>query len=271
MATPEKATNAPARTLEIFEHFSTVTTPLSLSEIAQLMNVPVSSCQLLLRAMVDRGYLYSFGSRKLYYPTRRIFDVASRIRTFDPLVDALRPSLKELAAKSDETVILGKRQGNRALYLEVVESRQAVRYSPNAGEYKPLHSSAIGKALLGALPMDALDKLLETLPLKRLTSNTITSAAQLKANLSEGRKRGYYLTRGENVAVDVMGISGSVMVENEVLAIAIAGPWQRLEPVLTKQAALLQAFLTRLSKGNGLYATEPSSKRRERTAPATSK
>ena len=236
-----------ARTLDIFEIFGAARRPLSLSEIARTIGAPASSCHLLLRTLLDCGYLYSLGRRKLYYPTRRLYDVACSIAAHDALVEELRPLLAGLHDRSGETVILGKRQNDAVLYLEVLESASTVRYTARAGEYKPLHSSAIGKALLGRLSPEELDAWIGSHTLQRVTRNTLVSAAQLKSNLQQGRKRGYFVTRGENV-VDVMAVAGSLVLDNEVFGIAIAGPLHRMEPALTRHAELLLAAVRRITR-----------------------
>ncbi|MBI3067348.1 MAG: enoyl-CoA hydratase/isomerase family protein [Betaproteobacteria bacterium] len=183
------ASGALARTLDIFEIFGAVRRPLSLSEIARTIGAPASSCHMLLRTLLDCGYLYSFGRRKLYYPTRRLYDVACSITAHDALIEELRPALIALRDRSGETVILGKRQGDAVLYLEVLESPNTVRYTARVGEYKPLHSSAIGKALLGALSPAELDAWFGSHALPRITAHTLTSTVQLKSNLVRHRHR----------------------------------------------------------------------------------
>jgi DNA-binding IclR family transcriptional regulator len=242
----KSAQGALARTLDIFEIFGAAREPLSLSEIARTIKVPVSSCHLLLRTLLECGYVYSLGRRKLYYPTRRLYDVARNIAAHDTLVEALRPVLASLRDRSGETVILGKRQGDAVLYLDVLESAKTVRYTARAGEYKPLHSSAIGKALLGAFPPQELEAWLGAHPLQRVTPHTLVTAAQLKSNLQQGRKRGYFVTRGENVS-DVMAVAASLVLDRETLGIAIAGPLQRMEPALARHAELLRGAVGRIS------------------------
>ncbi len=236
-----------ARSFDIFETFGAARKPLSLSEIARTIGAPVSSCHLLLRTLLDCGYLYSLGRRKLYYPTRRLYDVACSIAAPDALIEKLRPTLASLRERSGETVILGKRQGDAVLYLEVLESASTVRYTARAGEYKPVHSSAIGKALLGALAPEELNAWLGSHVLGRVTPKTLTGAAQLKANLQQGKKRGYFVTRGENVA-DVMAVARSFSLDGEIFGIAIAGPLHRMEPTLARHAEQLRAAMQRLTR-----------------------
>jgi DNA-binding IclR family transcriptional regulator len=132
------------RALELFEAFREARGPLSLSEAARMTNMPVSTCHGVFRALEQNGYLYiGRGARCLSDPP--LWDVAQDINRNDPVARRLEPGLAELRDDVDETVILGVRHGDTVLYLLVLESAKAIRYSSQAGEHKPLHSSAIGK------------------------------------------------------------------------------------------------------------------------------
>ena len=146
------------------------------------------------------------------------------------------PLLEQVRDQTKETVILGKRQGDMALYLQIVESRNAIRYIANPGDFKPLHSSAIGKALLSALSESELRAVLKRLVLKRATPHTITTVAALKRDLDDARARGYSMTSGENVA-DVSAVAVPLNLGIESFALAVAGPTHRIHqstPVILK-------------------------------------
>ena len=213
-------------------------TPLSLSEIARALDAPASSCFNLIRALEARGYLYLVEPRRLY-PTHRLFEVARTIATREPWIDLLEPVLTDLRDQTRETVILGKRQGNQVIYLEVFEGPQTIRYSARAGDLKPLHSSSIGKALLGMLEPADLAERLKNLPLKQVTKATITNRQKLIADLERGRRRGFFMTAGENVA-DVMAMAAGLRLNSEVCGIAIAGPMSRMRENLSEHLSALK-------------------------------
>ena len=228
------------RTLDLFETFAKAQTPLSLSELARALNAPPSSCFNLIRALQARGYLYSVQPRRQLYPTRRLFEVARAIALGEPWMARIEPVLAQLRDQTQETVILGKRQGNQVVYLCVIEGPQTIRYSARAGDLKPLHSSSIGKALLGALDAAERAELVKQLPLERVTKATIINRSKLLDDIDRGRKQGYFITAGENVA-DVMAVAATVRLGNEVYGIAVAGPIHRMENALTHQASALAA------------------------------
>lgn len=231
-----EASRSALRALEIFEAFRDARQPLSLSEVARLTNMPVSTCHGVFKALEQRGYLY-FGAGRDAYPTRRLWDLAQEINVHDPVARRLEGALTQLRDDVDETVILGVRHGNTVLYLLVLESAKAIRYSSQAGEHKPLHSSAIGKVMLGAMPHGELDAWLKANELRKITERTIVSSSRLKTDLAASKERGYYITHGENVS-DVVAIAAPLQIGNSTFGVAIAGPLQRLsekEPALAKK------------------------------------
>ncbi len=218
---------AAARALDVFEAFGACRRPLTLTELAARIDVPASSCFSLIQTFVARGYLRS-GGRRTYYPTRRMFLNMQAIVASDPLSEGLGAALIRLRDATGETVILGKRQGDEVLYLEVAESAQTVRYTTSVGALKPLHSSAMGKAFLGLMGEDELAELLSALPLPAITPHTITAPRALAAEIAAGRARGWHATRGENVE-DVMALALTHAVGDEDVGITVAGPRHRME------------------------------------------
>lgn len=230
---------SPVRSLEVLDTFRVARRPLSLTEISRLAALPVSTCHGVVRALEHHGFLYFLSPREAY-PTRRLWDMASVIEANDPVAQRLAPALQALRDRTGETVILGTRQHGRVLYLLVVESTQSIRYSSRAGDHKPLHSSSIGKCMLGALSDAELDAWLAANPLDAITDRTVTDAAALRRELVASRERGYYVTRGENVA-DVMAVAAPLRLGSLTLGVAVAGPLHRMEPAEAHIVAALRA------------------------------
>jgi DNA-binding IclR family transcriptional regulator len=225
---PQDPVKTAVRTLDVFEVFAAARGPLTLSELAARLGSPVSSTHALVRTLQQRGYVYILDSRKRVYPTKRLLMIAQQIALNDPVLERIGPVLATLQADTAETVILGKRQGNAITYLDVLESRQTIRYAANPGDIKPLHSSAIGKAMLGLLAEPDRAKLVHGLDLPGVTATTIQDAHALLADLAHGAARGFFITRGENVP-DVMAIAISRIVGDEPYGVAVAGPIARIE------------------------------------------
>lgn len=217
-----------ARTLDVFEAFVEGKTPLSLTELADRIAIPISSCSSLIHTLLDRGYLYRVGRRSEVYPTKRLLRSAQIIDRHDPIARRLAPVLEDLRTRTCETVILGRRHEDLVVYLDVLEGPRTVRYSAGVGEFKPLHSSSIGKAMLGCLAADDLAATLARLTLTAVTARTITDPDALAADIARGRARGWYITDRENVP-DATGLAAAVRLGDIPFGIAVAAPAERME------------------------------------------
>jgi DNA-binding IclR family transcriptional regulator len=226
------------RTLDLFEAFARERKPMSLSQLARAIGAPVSSCFGIVRTLEARGYLYEVKARGGFYPTKLLFEHTRVIASHDPLAERFVPLLEKLRDRTGETVLVSKRLDRQAVYLEVLESPHSIRYSPKVGEFRPLHSSASGKALLGSLAPALRKELLTGMKLPRVTSRTITSRAALQADLEQGHARGWYVTRGETVA-DLMAVAVPVAANGETYSVALAGPMNRMDGALKRHAKLL--------------------------------
>ena len=233
------------RTVDLFELFAKTKAPLTLSEIARGLSAPQSSCFNLVRALEARGFLYSIGGNKRLYPTRKLFDIANAIAGYEPVIPRVEPMLEKMRDATGETVILGTRQGDRVIYLAVAEGQQTIRYMSRAGELKPIHASAIGKALLSTMSPDERAALIKRVAKPAITGNTITETSDLLDEITAAADRGWSQTKGENVA-DVMAVAVPFDVEGVAYAVAVAGPIGRMLTTGEAHVATAQAMLAKL-------------------------
>jgi len=230
-----------ARALDVFELFARTRHPQSLKEIAERLGTPKSSTSMLLQTLVARGYVYSIGQRGALYPTRRLLEIARVIAASDPVIERVRPILERLRDAMEETVAFSTREGDRLVYLDILESPHPIRFSAQPGEFRPLHANTAGKAILAELPPETRRRILAGSPLVALTDTTIVDDAALEADLARGRQRGWFLNDGESVT-DVMAVGRAVRIREEWFGLALVGPIHRMRPRLEAcAAALMQA------------------------------
>jgi DNA-binding IclR family transcriptional regulator len=226
------------RTLDLFELFSNEQCPMTLSVIAGKMAIPPSSAHGLIKTLQARGYLYEVSRRHGYYLTKKLSRQVEAISAGIPVLAQINPHLQQLCDALCETVVLGKRQGDAITYLDVLECRQSIRFSPAVGEVKALHCSATGKAILGALSPSELSQTLARIKFEKRNDKTITSPAALSAELATQRRRGWYQVIGENIA-DLMSIAATVVVEGETYVVGVGGPILRFKPLIARHATQL--------------------------------
>ena len=236
------------RALSIFEAFARAAGPMTLSELAKTAGLPVSTSHGIVRTLIQRGYLYLTNQHKDLYPTRRLYELASRINEHDPYLERLIPYLESLRDATQETVIVGKRQHDGIVYLAVYEGPQTIRYSSSAGSLKLLHSTSIGKALLSLVSDAELLAWAEAHELPPVTATTLTGAQALLENVRHDRGQGYFVTRGESVG-DVYAVAVPVRIGGDAIGIAIAGPVHRMDAGIAEVGRLLLEAKARFEAG----------------------
>ncbi len=127
-----------------------------------------------------------------------------------------RPILDTLWRETGETVNLAVLDGREILYLDVIESPHNFRLVSQVGMRRPLHCTALGKAVLTWQSASFRDELLSTTKFEKLTPHSITRASELIAELGRIQRRGYALDDEEVelgarcVAAPVLDSSGQV-------------------------------------------------------------
>jgi DNA-binding IclR family transcriptional regulator len=101
------------------------------------------------------------------------------------------PALRKLVAETGESAFLAVLDDTEVVYLLKEEGRHSIRTMARLGSRRPLHCTALGKALLAALPPREAAALLARAGLPRQTAQTITDPARLLAQLAEVGERGY--------------------------------------------------------------------------------
>jgi DNA-binding IclR family transcriptional regulator len=216
------------RTLDVFEMFATEKRPLSLTDIARILEIPISSCHDVVRALESRGFVYETAPRSGYYPTRRLFDLATVISANDSLIQRASPLLENLCSELGETISLSKATGMHVVYLLVLEPAHPLRFSVRAGsEIRSMYATSAGKAFLSTLSEKALADFLESAQLHALTDHTITSKSELAADIAQSAKRGWFLNQEESL-IGVVTVSAVFHWNRAAHLITIAGPAERM-------------------------------------------
>lgn len=218
---------ASARTMAVFEMFAKEKRDLSNSEIARLLDLPESSCLDLLHTLHGQGYLIRTARTRRFYPTGRLHQISLEIAQSDPLLNAGMEAADLLAEITGETSFVGRLDNGTVRAVAVQQGKYPLRYVLNVGERIALHTSAMGKALLGTQTPQETARQLRLKPLRKITDSTVTDPDAIAAEVAESRARGWYQTKSEGGdGMDALAISG--LVGAEPLAISLAGPPDRL-------------------------------------------
>ncbi|RIQ11595.1 IclR family transcriptional regulator [Jiangella rhizosphaerae] len=163
--------------------------PRSFTELYRALGMPKSSLHALLASLAHTGWVADDGRGGVSLGYRARAMGLSGLDESDVL-DLVDDVMEDLRARLDETIHLARLDDGAVLYLASKYSRQAlgVRFRP--GRRMPSYATALGKAMLAALPASEL-----ALALPReyaaLTPHTLTSEAALAAELDRVRAAGY--------------------------------------------------------------------------------
>lgn len=217
------------KTLDILEVIKSRDAGYRLADLARAVGMPKATVYRILTTLEGRGYLdrTSDGS---YRMAKKLFDLQRSVSLEQVLTRVAQPVMERLAASSKETVNLGILDAGEVVVLNTVESPQAVRMSSKIGNRRHLHSTALGKVFLAGLPNKEFLRLIRLKGLTRLTPHTLTTKADMIAEIERVRKQGYALDNLENemegrcVGAPILGPDGRV-----VAALSISGPVFRMD------------------------------------------
>ncbi len=99
--------------------------------------------------------------------------------------------MQNLWISTTETVNLGVVSGLDVLYVDVLESTHSFRMVSQIGARRPLHCTALGKAMLAFLSPSEREGAIGSLRLEKFAPQTISSAASLRKELKKVAEQGY--------------------------------------------------------------------------------
>lgn len=172
---------------------------LSLAELAAHTGLPKPTVFRLAMTLENAGLLTRLPEGHMFALGTRLVSVA-RLVLSRGLPAIARPRMEALARAFGHTVNLAVLDGDEMLFIDVIESRSSLRMVSGVGAREPFHATAVGKAVAAQLDPSDFEALLSRRPLRAITHNTVTSRAQLEADLSKIRARGYATDRGESFA-----------------------------------------------------------------------
>lgn len=171
--------------------------PLRFTDVLAVSGQPRGTLHRQLSHLVQEGLL-ELRPDHAYVPGLRLLKLASTSWARNDFRAVAAPFLEALHRETGETVHLGVLRGREIIYLDKVESRQAVRMNSQIGNASPAYCTGVGKAALSALDAAALDAALAGVEFRRYTPQTIVDRAALFAELAEIRDSGIAFDREEH-------------------------------------------------------------------------
>ena len=211
---------------------------ISVSEASRAIGVAPSTAHRLLSMLQYHEFVSQNPTTRSYEAGPSLLNLGlSVVRDMD-IRRIARPFMEELRSEVGETVHLTILQGKNVLFIESVESLQALRVGDRTGISLPAHCTASGKALLAELPLERFYELFPDEQLTGITPRSLTSREALERELALVRERGY-ATNFEESEPDVSAISAAIHDRLARLraSLAVSAPSTRLPENLVAQIA----------------------------------
>ena len=230
------------RLLFLLEEIANAARPLSVAELATLLDLPKPSTHRLVKTLLTEGFIEKHGQQIVI--AKRAITMASNLTLKNPGNIVRHQILESLARASKETINFVVPTENGMTYSDRVETDWHFRVMLPVGTYVPFYCTASGKTFLASLRKSQMLTLIENMEMTSFTDKTITDKDELIAAIKQVRKQGYSID-DEELYRDMLAIAVPVHAPTGHYcgAIAIHGPKSRfpLEKAISFLPALEQA------------------------------
>ncbi|MCT2400271.1 IclR family transcriptional regulator [Novosphingobium mangrovi (ex Huang et al. 2023)] len=243
------------RVIRLLEALCASNDPVSLADLSRRLSTPKSSLAALLRGLADEDLVVSAdGAWRLGPGAFGLGSALTEARRRLHSSDLIREGMRRLCERTGETVLLavGDHEGDMVTYVDLVESRNVVRYSVSIGDRRPFYATAGGRALLATCSPEAIASYLKRVAPRRLASTTEIDLATLTQSIEQARADGYAQTVDQ--AAD--GVTGTASVIRDaaggvVGALVVAAPTERAQGRLDELARLTLEEAASISRSLG--------------------
>ncbi len=225
------------RGLAIIQAVARAKEPVTLGELAELLDIDRSSAFRLAQTLRRRGFLSCPPGRKDYVLGSAMWTLSRQYDWNNVLVKVAHPELKLLAAQINETAHLAIREGKSALFIDSAHAKNVIAVAGQTGELVPLYCTAHGKALLADADERELRARLGAGPLQMFTRNTITTIRALAKECATIREMGFATDESE-YAPEMRCIAAPIRFGKDIVgSIGISAPSQRFSKDLYPEYA----------------------------------
>jgi len=193
-------TSSISRALYLLTHLADASGPVTVKQVSSALKVPPSTAHRLLNALAREGFVAASGSG-IYRIGPRFYRISARVIQSMSQVTIAQPVVDTLAAKYNETVLLGRYvAADRAMdFVYRADGSQMLTYQIDLHRPLSLYWGASGKAILAFLPDDDIEQILLREKGTSVSGEKPPSLRARMAELREVREQGYAISEGQKL------------------------------------------------------------------------
>ncbi|MEW6045500.1 MAG: IclR family transcriptional regulator [Bacillota bacterium] len=201
------------------------------SELARVTGMHKATVHRFLVTLRRLGYVEELPDGSGYQLGLRLIELGGRVLSRLDFREVARPYLAELRDTTRLTVHMAVLDGTEVVYVEKLDSPANIRMASYVGTRNPVYCTALGKAILSALPPADVQQILQKIRLVPRTARTLKTTEELLEDLDRSRRRGFSVDDVENedgircVGAPVYRHTGEVLG-----AISVSGPVFHVPP-----------------------------------------
>jgi DNA-binding IclR family transcriptional regulator len=214
------------RALDVIESIADSPRGLTLTELADALDLPKSSVLRLVANLEMRHYVEQDQNNR-YRIGLRLFSIGGGALADNILRTSARPYLEELALRVGESTYLAILDQEQALYIDRIESPMPVRSHSPIGSHRPLQITAVGKVMLAGMNREVAGEIVRRRA--ELDSLPLLPADEVQQHLQRVANDGYAIDIGEYdegltcIAAPIRNGQGEV-----IAALGVSGPSWRI-------------------------------------------
>lgn len=241
------------RAFHILEQFDLKHDELSITELSELTDLPISTVHRFLSTLEDLGYIRQNKTNGRYRLGLKAFILGSRVKTLEEIRSVARTYMKDLFSKYNETMHMVIEQNMSVLCVEKFGAVRGLVYTPGIGETHKLYATSVGKCIMAFMyDEQKLETVLNSIKLTPLTEYTITDKEKLRQEIAKVKQQGYGLDVQESeigllcFGAPVFGSKGQC-----VGAISVSIPQPRMVHDQNQLIADIKATAVQISRALG--------------------
>jgi DNA-binding IclR family transcriptional regulator len=195
------------RALALLGTFSPERLTMSLSRLASLNGMPLSTAHRLVGELVAWGALERTEDGT-YRIGLRLWELGALAPRSQGLRERALPFLDDLSQISRENVQLAVREDTEVVFVERIAGSGAVPVLTRVGDRFALTATGVGLVLLAHAPTEVQNDVLRG-PFERYTERTVTDPARLRRMLADVRTNGFSIS-DRQVSMDSLSVGAPV-------------------------------------------------------------